>query len=250
MSLSKPNLPKLVLSLRQYNAQMFLHDLLAGITVGLVALPLAMAFGIASGVTPQAGLYTAVVAGFLISALGGSKTQIGGPTGAFVVIIAGIIARFGVSGLEMVTLMAGVILIAMSLTDLGAAVRFIPRMVVIGFTNGIAILIASTQIRDFLGLRVGAVPSEFLPRMRLLIAHFATINWAAASLGLGTLAIILILPRFTRRIPSSIVALLVCTIISVVFHLHVETIGTRFGGIARGLPPLQFPPSTPSTFCR
>jgi SulP family sulfate permease len=241
MSLSNPNLPKLVVSLRQYSAQMFLHDLLAGITVGLVALPLAMAFGIASGVTPQAGLYTAVVAGFLISALGGSRTQIGGPTGAFVVIVAGIIARFGISGLEMVTLMAGVILIGMSLTGLGAAVRYIPRMVIIGFTNGIAILIASTQIRDFFGLRVGAVPSEFLPRIRLLISHFGSLNWAALGLGLGTLAIILILPRFTRRIPASIVALLVCTAVSVVLHLQVETIGTRFGGIPRGLPPFVIP---------
>jgi SulP family sulfate permease len=241
MSLSNPNLPKLVVSLRQFNAQMFLHDLLAGITVGLVALPLAMAFGIASGVTPQAGLYTAVVAGFLISALGGSRTQIGGPTGAFVVIVAGIIARFGLSGLEMVTLMAGIILIGMSLTGLGAAVRFIPRTVIIGFTNGIAILIASTQIKDFFGLRVGAVPSEFLPRMRLLISHFATLNWAAVGLGLGTLAIILILPRFTRRIPASIIALLVCTVVSAIFHLHVETIGTRFGGIPRGLPPFAIP---------
>jgi SulP family sulfate permease len=241
MSLSNPNLPKLVVSLRQYTVQIFLHDLLAGITVGLVALPLAMAFGIASGVTPQAGLYTAVVAGFLISALGGSRTQIGGPTGAFVVIVAGIIARFGLSGLEMVTLMAGVILIGMSLTGLGAAVRFIPRTVVIGFTNGIAILIASTQIKDFFGLRVGAVPSEFLPRMRLLLSHFVTLNWAALSLGLATLAIILILPRFTRRIPASIVALLVCTIASVLLHLHVETIGTRFGGIPRGMPSFAIP---------
>ena len=241
MSLSNPNLPKLVVSLRQYTSKMFLHDLLAGITVGLVALPLAMAFGIASGVTPQAGLYTAVVAGFLISALGGSKTQIGGPTGAFVVIVAGIIARFGISGLEMVTLMAGVILIGMSLTGLGAAVRFIPRMVVIGFTNGIAILIASTQIKDFFGLRIGAVPSEFLPRMRLLMSHLATLNWAALGIGLGTLAIILVLPRFTKRIPASIVALLVCTVVSAVFHLHVETIGTRFGGIPRGLPPFVIP---------
>lgn len=241
MSVSNPNLPKLVVSLRQYSATMFLHDLLAGITVGLVALPLAMAFGIASGVTPQAGLYTAVVAGFLISALGGSKTQIGGPTGAFVVIVAGIIARFGLSGLEMVTLMAGVILVGMSLTGLGAAVRFIPRTVVIGFTNGIAILIASTQIKDFFGLRVGGVPSEFLPRMRLLISQFATLNWAAVGLGLGTLAIILILPRFTRRVPASIVALLVCTVIAAIFHLHVETIGTRFGGIPRGLPPFAIP---------
>jgi len=241
MSLSNPNVPKLVESLRRYNAQMFLLDLLAGITVGLVALPLAMAFGIASGVTPQAGLYTAVVAGFLISALGGSKTQIGGPTGAFVVIVAGIVARFGVSGLALVTLMAGVILIGMAVTGLGAAVRFIPRTVVIGFTNGIAILIASTQIKDFFGLHVGAVPSEFLPRMKLLVSHFATLNWAAVGLGLGTLAIILLLPRFTRRVPASIVALLVCTIVSAVFHLHVETIGTRFGGIPRGLPPFGIP---------
>lgn len=241
MSLSNPNLPKLVVSLRQYSAQMFLHDLLAGTTVGLVALPLAMAFGIASGVTPQAGLYTAVIAGFLISALGGSKTQIGGPTGAFVVIVAGIIARFGISGLAMVTLMAGVILIGMSITGLGAAVRFIPRTVIIGFTNGIAVLIASTQIKDFFGLRVGAVPSEFLPRMKLLISHFATLNLPAVGLGLGTLAIIVILPRFARRIPASIIALLVCTVISALFHLKVETIGTRFGGIPQGLPPFAIP---------
>ena len=145
MSLSNPNLPKSVLALRTYSANAFLHDLLAGITVGLVALPLAMAFGIASGVTPQAGLYTAVIAGFLISALGGSRTQIGGPTGAFVVIVAGIVARFGMSGLALVTLMAGIMLVVMGLTGLGASVRFIPRPVIIGFTNGIAILIASTQ---------------------------------------------------------------------------------------------------------
>ena len=169
MSISNPNLPKLVVSLRNYSRQAFFHDLLAGITVGLVALPLAMAFGIASGVTPQAGLYTAVVAGFLISALGGSRTQIGGPTGAFVVIVAGIVARFGMSGLAMVTLMAGIILLAMGITGFGAVVRFIPRMVVIGFTNGIAVLIASTQIKDFFGLHIATLPSEFMPRMELLI---------------------------------------------------------------------------------
>ena len=140
--------------------------------------------------TPQAGLYTAVVAGFLISALGGSRTQIGGPTGAFVVIIAGIVARFGMSGLALVTLMAGIILVGMGLTGLGGAVRFIPRMVVIGFTNGIAILIASTQIKDFFGLKTGPVPSEFLPRIKLLAAHFASLNWAALGLGVGALAIL------------------------------------------------------------
>ena len=241
MSISNPNLPKLVVSLRQYSAQIFLHDLLAGITVGLVALPLAMAFGIASGVTPQAGLYTAVVAGFLISALGGSRTQIGGPTGAFVVIVAGIVARFGMSGLAMVTLMAGVILLAMGLTGLGSAVRFIPRPVVIGFTNGIAVLIASTQIKDFFGLRVGAVPSEFLLRMKLLIGHMSSLNWQALALGGGTLAIMLILPTITKRVPASIVALLGCTAACAFFHLPVETIGSRFGGIPRGLPPFAIP---------
>jgi sulfate permease, SulP family len=241
MSISNPNLPKSFLAFRAYTAQMFFHDLLAGVTVGLVALPLAMAFGIASGVTPQAGLYTAVVAGFLISALGGSRTQIGGPTGAFVVIVAGIVARFGLSGLAMVTVMAGLLLLLMGFTGLGAAVSFIPRTVVIGFTNGIAILIASTQIKDFLGLRTGAVPSEFMPRMKLLAAHVNTLNPAALGLALGTLAIILLFPRITRRVPSSIVALLVCTGVSIVFHLPVETIGTKFGGIPRGLPPFTWP---------
>jgi sulfate permease, SulP family len=241
MSISNPNLPKLFLALRAYTPQMFLHDLLAGMTVGVVALPLAMAFGIASGVTPQAGLYTAVVAGFLISALGGSRTQIGGPTGAFVVIVAGIVARFGMSGLAMVTLMAGIVLLVMGLTGLGAAVRFIPRMVVIGFTNGIAILIASTQIKDFFGLRTGAVPSEFLPRIKLLIDHFASLNLAALGLGLGTLAILLVLPRFIKRVPASIVAVVVCTGVSFLFHLPVETIASKFGGIPRGLPPFAIP---------
>ncbi len=241
MSLSNPNLPKSVLALRDYTGQMFLHDLLAGVTVGLVALPLAMAFGIASGVTPQAGLYTAVVAGFLISALGGSRTQIGGPTGAFVVIVAGIVAKFGMPGLAMVTVMAGIILLLMGLTGLGSTVRFIPRSVVIGFTNGIAVLIASTQIKDFFGLRTPAVPSEFLPRMKLLAAHYASFNPAALALGLGTLAILILLPRLTRRVPSSIVAVLACTAVSAFFRLPVETIGTRFGGIPRGFPPFAIP---------
>jgi SulP family sulfate permease len=241
MSLSNPNLPKLVLALRTYTANAFLHDLLAGITVGLVALPLAMAFGIASGVTPQAGLYTAVVAGFLISALGGSRTQIGGPTGAFVVIVAGIVARFGIPGLALVTLMAGIALIVMGLTGLGASVRFIPRPVIIGFTNGIAVLIASTQIKDFFGLRTGPVPSEFLPRMRMLAGHFASVNWEALSIGAGTLVILVLLPRIARRVPASIIAVVLSTVAVAVFRLHVDTIGSKFGGIPSGLPPLAIP---------
>ena len=241
MSISNPNVPKLILGLGSYSLQSFVHDLLAGVTVGLVALPLAMAFGIASGVTPQAGLYTAVIAGFVISALGGSRVQIGGPTGAFVVIVAGIVARFGMSGLAMVTLMAGFILLLMGLTGLGSAVRFIPRMVVIGFTNGIAVLIASTQIKDFFGLRIAHVPSEFLARMRVLADHSATVNWASVVLGFATIAIIVVLPRFNRRVPASIVAVLACTLAAWFLHLPVETIGTRFGGIPRGLPPFALP---------
>src|ERR1700704_5002055 len=163
--------PALFDSLGSYSKQFFFSDLIAGITVGLVALPLAMAFGIASGVTPQAGIYTAVIAGFVISALGGSRTQIGGPPGAFVVIVAGIVAKFGLSGLFLVTMMAGIMLVVMGATGLGTAVKFIPRPVTIGFTNGIAVLIASTQIRDFLGLKTEAIPSEFLGRMNVLFLH-------------------------------------------------------------------------------
>src|SRR5712692_5319299 len=157
-------LPKSVLCLRDYSLNKFFHDLLAGITVGLVALPLAMAFAIASGVSPQAGLYCAVVAGFLISALGGSSTQIGGPTGAFVVVVFGIVARYGIDGLYLCTLLAGILLVVLGATGLGTAVKFIPRPVVVGFTNGIAVLIASTQIKDFFGLKVDKVPGEFLGR--------------------------------------------------------------------------------------
>src|SRR4051795_2632076 len=185
--------PKLVLALRHYSAQDFVADLIAGLTVGLVALPLAMAFGIASGVPPEAGIYTAVVAGFLISALGGSRVQIGGPTGAFVVIVAGIIAKFGVSGLLMVTAMAGVILVIMGATGFGTAVKFIPRPVTIGFTNGIAVLIASTQIKDFLGLKVeGKVPSEFIERMKFILENIRSIDILAVVLAAGSLAVILL----------------------------------------------------------
>ena len=235
-------LPKLVLCMRQYNLRFFTADLIAGLTVGLVALPLAMAFGIASGVTPQAGIYTAVIAGFLISALGGSRTQIGGPTGAFVVIVAGIVAKFGLSGLFMVTMMAGVILVVMGATGLGTAVKFIPRPVTIGFTNGIAVLIASTQIRDFLGLNTTAIPSEFIGRMQVLLSNLATVDPRTAVVGGCSLAIILLWPLITKRVPGSIIALLTGTLVVVVFQLPVDTIGSKFGGIPTGLPPIQLPP--------
>src|SRR6516225_1165212 len=241
MSLSNPNLPKLVVSLRQYTGRMFLHDLLAGITVGLVALPLAMAFGIASGVTPQAGIYTAVIGGFLISALGGSRVQIGGPTGAFVVIVSGIVLKFGLSGLLMVTAMAGVMLLAMGATGLGTAVRFIPRAVTIGFTNGIAVLIASTQIRDFLGLKTGPVPSEFLARMAKLAEHWKSVDPSTVLVGGVSLLIILFWPLVTKRVPGSIVALLAGTVMAAALKLPVDTIGTKFGGIPTGLPAFHIP---------
>ena len=233
--------PKSILSLQGYSLQAFTADLIAGLTVGLVALPLAMAFAIASGVPPQTGIYTAVVAGFLISALGGSRFQIGGPTGAFVVIVAGIIAKFGLSGLLMVTLMAGAILVLMGVTGLGTAVKFIPRPVTIGFTNGIALLIASTQIKDFLGLTTPAVPSNFFGRMQVLLAHIGTDDWPTVMVAITSLAVILLLPRLTKRVPGSIVALLLGTIVTALFHLHIATIGTRFGGIPTGLPPFALP---------
>ena len=241
MTLDERWAPRLLTSLRDYNAAALARDVTAGVTVGLVALPLAMAFGISSGVTPQAGIYTAVIAGGLISALGGSRVQIGGPTGAFVVIVAGIVARFGLGGLALVTMMAGAMLIVMGLTGLGAAVRFIPRPVTIGFTNGIALLIASTQIKDFFGLTTPPVPSEFLPRMELLAANFLSVKGPALAVGAVSLAIILGMPRWTRKVPGSIVALFLTTAVVALFHLPVETIGSKFGGIPGGLPPFHLP---------
>src|ERR1700722_9374543 len=201
MELLNQWIPRSIECLHDYTAKQFAQDLVAGITVGLVALPLAMAFAIASGVPPQAGIYTAVVAGFLISALGGSRTQIGGPTGAFVVIVAGIVVRFGLSGLLMVTMMSGVMLIVMGATKLGTAIKFIPRPVTIGFTNGIAVLIASTQIQDFLGIKASGIPGAFLGRIEVLLTHLNTLNVASASVGCGSLIIILLWPLLTRKVP-------------------------------------------------
>src|SRR5690349_20853070 len=185
-------LPKSVILLRNYDRHKFVSDLLAGITVGLVALPLAMAFAIASGVPPQTGLYCAIVAGFTISALGGSSTQIGGPTGAFVVVVFGIVARHGVDGLFMCTLMAGVLLLILGATGLGIAVKFIPRPVVVGFTNGIAVIIASTQIKDFFGLKIDKLPGEFGPRILTLAHNFSSISSLETTLAAGALVIIVV----------------------------------------------------------
>src|SRR5215813_5335606 len=198
--------------------------MLAGITVGLVALPLAMAFAIASGLTPQAGIYCAIVTGFLISALGGSKTQIGGRTGAFVVVVAGIVAVHGVSGLFMWTVMAGILRVVMGITGLGTAVNFLPRPVVIGFTHGIAVLIASTQIKDFLGLKIDKVPGVFWPRMETLVKSLPTLSYQATLVAVVTLLVILVCRKVSQRIPGPIAALLLATAAVVVLKLPVETI--------------------------
>lgn len=237
--------PKLVDCLTSYSRQIFLADLIAGMTVGLVALPLAMAFGIASGVTPQAGIYTAIIGGFLVSLLGGSKIQIGGPTGAFVVIIAGIIATHGLPGLLMVTMMAGVILVLLGLTGLGTAVKFIPRPIIIGFTNGIALLIASTQIKDFLGLDLEEVPSEFIARFKALAAHVKSLDWRTSALGVSSLLLVLATPKFFPKLPGTIVALIAGTVSVVAFDLPVATIGSKFGGIPAGLPAFDIPQFRP-----
>src|SRR6267378_3652382 len=239
--LSEAWLPKSVLCLREYNLNKFLRDLVAGVTVGLVALPLAMAFAIASGLTPQAGIYCAIVTGFLISALGGSTTQIGGPTGAFVVVIAGIVAAHGIEGLFMCTVMAGVILVIMGLTGMGTAVKFIPRPIVIGFTNGIAILIASTQVKDFFGLNLEKVPGVFWALMQALAQNFHTISLEATALAAGTIVIIIVCRTVSSRIPGAIVALALGTLAVWIFKLPVATIGSRFNGIPSGMPHLHIP---------
>ena len=238
-------LPKSVLCLRHYNLAKLSHDLIAGVTVGLVALPLAMAFSIASGLTPQAGIYCAIVTGFLISLLGGSKTQIGGPTGAFVVVVAGIVALHGVDGLFMCTVMAGVLLVIMGVTGMGTAVKYIPRPIVIGFTNGVAILIASTQIKDAFGLQIEKVPGIFWLRMETLAKHFTSLNYSATALALGTIIILISCRLVSKRIPGPIVALVLGTALVVIFKLPVETIGSRFGGIPGGLPHFAVPKFRP-----
>ena len=241
-----PWLPKSILALRDYDRVTFRHDLIAGVTVGLVALPLAMAFAIASGLTPQAGIYCAIVTGFLISALGGSRVQIGGPTGAFVVVVSGIVAEHGISGLFMCTMMAGVLLVILGLTGTGSVVRFIPRPVVIGFTNGIAVLIASTQIRDFLGLRMTENPGEFVARLAAIGRHLDTTGPAAVGLAVLTLVLVVATNRFVKGIPGTVVGLVVGTAVAWLAGLPVDTVASRFGAVPSGLPDFHLPEFRPS----
>jgi SulP family sulfate permease len=228
--------PKSVTTLKSYSRSQFTSDVVAGVIVGVVALPLAIAFAIASGVSPDRGLYTAIIAGFLISALGGSRVQIGGPTGAFVVIVYGIVQKYGIDGLVVATIMAGVILIVLGVARLGAAIKFIPHPVVIGFTSGIAVIIFSSQVKDFLGLRMGEVPAEFIPKWRAFAANFHSVNPYTIGVSLAALVIMVLWPKVSRRIPGPFVALIATTVLANVLHFPVETIGTRFGAISAGLP--------------
>lgn len=234
-------LPKSVTALRGYDRATFVSDLIAGVTVGLVALPLAMAFAIASGLPPQSGIYCAIVTGFLVSALGGSRCQIGGPTGAFVVVIAGIVAAHGVDGLFMCTMLAGVLLILLGVTGLGGAVKFIPRPVVVGFTNGIAVLIASTQIKDYLGLDVASVPGDFVGRMKALGAAATTASPWAIALATASVAIIVLTRRYVPRVSGSVFVLVGGTALVWALHVPVATVASRFGGIPAGLPAFHIP---------
>ena len=228
--------PKLVTTLRTYSRRQLAADLTAGVIVGIVALPLAVAFAIASGVTPDRGLYTAIVAGFLISALGGSRVQIGGPTGAFVVIVYGIVQEYGIDGLTVATAMAGLMLIAFGLARLGAAIKFIPRPVVTGFTSGIAVIIFSGEVKDLLGLRMGPVPAEFFARWAAYARNLATASLPAMGVAALALAIIVLWPRVSAKVPAPFVALIATTVLVRLLHLPVETIGSRFGGIPSSLP--------------
>ena len=245
--------PKLIEALKGYNQARLLRDIGAGLTVGVVALPLAMAFAIASGLKPEAGIFTAIIAGFLVSSLGGSRVQIGGPAGAFIVIVYGIMQRYGLGNLIIATAMSGVLLFVMGMFKLGTLIRFIPISVVIGFTNGIAVLIGLSQIKDFLGLQVKVMPADFFGIIATLGKNLHTINPQALALAAASLAVIIIwqffMPKignvqFTGKltpIPGSIVALVLATVAVSLLDLPVDTIGSRFGGIPSALPSFQLP---------
>lgn len=228
--------PKLLTTLKGYTRQQFFSDLTAGVIVGIVALPLAIAFAIASGVSPEKGLITAVIAGFIISVLGGSRVQIGGPTGAFVVIVYSIVQNYGLNGLIISTVMAGVILVIMGLIRFGSVIKFIPHPVVVGFTSGIAVIIFSSQIRDMFGLTMEDVPADFIEKWIAYAHHFGTINYYAIGIAAIALFIMLFWSKVSRKIPGSLVALIVTTAIVYFFHLPVETIGSRFSSIPSTIP--------------
>ena len=245
--------PKLLDSFKGYNGALFSKDILAGITVGVVALPLAMAFAIASGLKPEAGIFTAIIAGGLISLLGGSRVQIGGPAGAFIVIVYGIVEHYGLANLLLATAMSGVFLFLMGLFRLGTLIRFIPVAVIIGFTNGIAVLIGLSQVKEFFGLQITKMPAEFFQAVQALYAAADTVNPVALMLSMGSLALLITWRTFQKRlghlshIPATVIAMAVATIITSLFNLPVDTIGSRFGGIPSGLPSFEWIPVSWST---
>jgi SulP family sulfate permease len=234
--------PKSIVCFREgLTREQVMRDLIAGVVVGIVALPLALAFAIASGVPPERGLYTAIIAGFLISALGGSRVQIGGPTGAFVVIVYGIVQKYGLDGLAICTVLAGFLLILLGVMRLGALIKFIPYPVITGFTSGIAVIIFSSQVKDFLGLKMGAVPADFADKWVAYAEKLGTIDWTTALVAAGSLLILLFWPRVSRLVPAPFVAMVAATIVVQLFHLDVATIGSRFGSVPSSLPAPHFP---------
>ena len=241
--------PRLLKDLRRYNKEKFMADLMAGLIVGIVALPLAIAFGIASGVSPEKGIITAIVAGFIISALGGSRVQIGGPTGAFIVIIYGIIQQFGLSGLMVATMLAGVFLILLGVFRLGTIIKFIPYPIVVGFTSGIAVTIFTTQIKDLFGLEIGEMPADFISKWGVYFSHFHTVNWPSMLVGLLSIAIIALTPKVSKKIPGSLIAIVVMTL--AVYLLKefggigsIKTIGDFYPNIKAQIPALTMPDIT------
>lgn len=232
--------PKLFTTLKNYNKQQFIADATAGVIVGIVALPLAIAFGIASGVTPEKGIITAIIAGFVISFFGGSRVQIGGPTGAFIIIVYGIVQQYGTTGLAIATIMAGIILVIMGIVKFGSLIKFIPYPVVVGFTSGIALLIFSTQVKDFFGLQIDKVPAEFHEKWMVYFETFSTINYNVLGIAMLALLIMIFWPKVTHRIPGSLIAIIVTTVIVIVFKLPVDTIGSKFGEIPSNLPSPSF----------
>lgn len=240
--------PRIVNELRHYNKEKFMADLMAGLIVGIVALPLAIAFGIASGVSPSQGILTAIIGGFIVSALGGSKVQIGGPTGAFIVIIYGIVndPQLGLSGLIIATMLAGAFLILLGVCRLGTIIKFIPYPIVVGFTSGIAVTIFTTQIKDLLGLQIeGNLPGDFISKWAVYLHNLDTIDWITAAVGILSIVIIALTPKISKKIPGSLVAIIVMTVgvyfLNAYTDLHVSTIGDQFGEIKATIPPLTLP---------
>lgn len=241
--------PKLLTTIKGYNRQTFISDLIAGIIVGVVALPLAIAFGIASGVSPEKGLITAIIAGFLISALGGSRVQIGGPTGAFIVIVYGIVEKFGIDGLLIATIIAGFMLVGMGLLQLGTIIKFMPYPIVVGFTSGIALVIFSSQVKDFFGLQTaGNVPADFIDKWGFYFSNFSSLNLYALGIGIFTVLISVFWPRINKKVPGTLIALVLTTVATAVFEFPVETIGSRFGEIRASIPAPFIPSVSFETF--